>query len=200
MKLAGAHGSIALAPRRNSRATWPGLLSPHGDHTCGWTTSTLHSHGAWRYWFRWGCGTSSTSSFIADLAGGHIPYPRSTSPDHSALHPLRRDAPGPSRRTRYVAMHPIRRGVMPTDRVHRLPQQAQLRAIALRSHTPRLFHEGHARWTLRSLLCVGGCAMCTRTGSWDTPWASSTTRALVHSTRHGHHHPWHLPHWGRVAC
>ena len=25
-------------------------------------------------------------------------------------------------------MHPIRRGVMPTDRVHRLPQQAQLRA------------------------------------------------------------------------
>ena len=31
--------------------------------------------------------------------------------------------------THYVAMHPIRRCVMPTDRVHRLPQQAQLRAI-----------------------------------------------------------------------
>ena len=54
-------------------------------------------------------------------------------------------APVTSRCTRYVAMHPIRKGVMPTDRVHRLPQQAQLRAIALRSHIPRLFHEGHAR-------------------------------------------------------
>ena len=31
--------------------------------------------------------------------------------------------------TRSVAMHPIRRGAMPTDRVHRLPQQAQPRAI-----------------------------------------------------------------------
>ena len=109
MKLAGAHGSIALVPRRNSRATLPGLLSPHSDHTCGWTTSALHSHDAWQYWFRWGCGTSSTTSFIADLAGGRIPYPRSTSPDHAALHPLRRDAPDPSRRTRYVAMHPLRR-------------------------------------------------------------------------------------------
>ena len=28
--------------------------------------------------------------------------------------------PDPSRNTRYVALHPIRRGVMPTDRVHRL--------------------------------------------------------------------------------
>ena len=54
-------------------------------------------------------------------------------------------APVPSRYTRYVTMHPIRRGVMPTDRVHHYPQQAQLRTIALRSHTPRLFHEGHAR-------------------------------------------------------
>ena len=30
---------------------------------------------------------------------------------------LRRDAPVMSRYTRYVAMHPNRRGVMPTDRV-----------------------------------------------------------------------------------
>ena len=41
----------------------------------------------------------------------------------------RSDAPVPYRCTRSVAMHPIRRGVMPTDRVHRLPQQAQPRAI-----------------------------------------------------------------------
>ena len=135
MKLVGAHGSIALGPRRNSRATWPGLLSPHGDHTYGWTTSTLHSHLAWRYWFRWGCGASSATSFIADLAGGRIPYPRSTGPDHAALHPFRRDTPVPSRYTRYVTMHPIRRGVMPTDRVHRLPQQAKPRTI--RPHRPQ---------------------------------------------------------------
>ena len=54
-------------------------------------------------------------------------------------------APDPSRYTRSVALHPIRRGAMPTDRVHRLPRQAQLRTIALRSRTPGLFHERHAR-------------------------------------------------------
>ena len=86
-----------------------GLASP-GDHTCSWTTSMLHSHDAWRYWFRWGCGTSSTSSFIADLAGGHIPYPRSTSPDHAALHPLRRDTPVTSRCTRSEGVQCLRIG------------------------------------------------------------------------------------------
>ena len=47
----------------------------------------------------------------------------------AAVHPLRRRAPVTSRYTRYVTMQPIRRGVMPTDRVHRLPQQAQPRAL-----------------------------------------------------------------------
>ena len=57
--------------------------------------------------------------------------PRHAHPDseREAPHPIRRAAPVPSRRTRSVALHPIRRGVMPTDRVHRLPQQAQPRAI-----------------------------------------------------------------------
>ena len=135
MKLAGSHGSVAIVPRWNSRATLPGLLSP-GDHTSGWTTNTLHSHLAWRYWFRWGCGASSTTSVIADLAGGHIPYPRSTGPDHAAMHPLRRDTPVTSRYTRSVAVHPIRRGAMPTDRVHRLPQQAN-RGHSLPTHHNR---------------------------------------------------------------
>ena len=49
--------------------------------------------------------------------------------EREALHPLRRETPVTSRNTRYVAMHPIRRGVMPTDRVHRLPQQAQPRVL-----------------------------------------------------------------------
>ena len=126
MKLAGAHGSIALVPRRNSRATWPGLLSPHGDHTCGWTTSTLHSHGAWRYWFRWGCGTSSTSSFIADLAGGLIPYPRSTGPDHAAMHPLRRDTPDPSRCTRSEEVQCLRTGCTVTYNKYRCGDMPRL--------------------------------------------------------------------------
>ena len=109
MKLAGSHGSVAIVPRWNSRATLPGLLSP-GDHTSGWTTNTLHSHLAWRYWFRWGCGASSTTSVIADLAGGHISYPRSTGPDHAALHPLRHDAPDPSRCTRSEGVQCLRIG------------------------------------------------------------------------------------------
>ena len=41
----------------------------------------------------------------------------------------RSDAPVTSRYTRSVAVHPIRRGAMPTDRVHRLTQQAQLRTL-----------------------------------------------------------------------
>ena len=55
--------------------------------------------------------------------------------EREALHPLRRETPVTSRRTRYVAMHPIRRGVMPTDRVHRPPQQAKPRTV--RPHRPQ---------------------------------------------------------------
>ena len=46
--------------------------------------------------------------------------------------------------TRSVAIHPIRRGAMPTDRVHRLPQQAQLRAIPL--HRPQPAASDAATW------------------------------------------------------
>ena len=57
--------------------------------------------------------------------------PQHARPDseRETLHPLRREAPVTSRCTRYVSLHPIRSGVMPTDRVHRLPQQAQPRTI-----------------------------------------------------------------------
>ena len=55
--------------------------------------------------------------------------------EREALHPLRRAAPVTSRYTRYVATHPNRRGAMPTDRAHRLPQQVQPRAI--RPHRPQ---------------------------------------------------------------
>ena len=48
-------------------------------------------------------------------------------------------APVTSRYTRYVAMHPIRRGAMPTDRVHRLPQQAKPRAFP--PDTPKRLHQ-----------------------------------------------------------
>ena len=67
----------------------------------------------------------------------HRPQP-STS---DAVTQLRHARPAPNERryTRYVAIHPIRRGAMPTDRVHRLPQQAQPRAI--RPHTPKRLHQ-----------------------------------------------------------
>ena len=63
--------------------------------------------------------------------------PRHAHPDseQETLHPLRRATPVTSRCTRYVAMHPIRRGVMPTDRVHCRPRQAQPRAIT--PHRPQ---------------------------------------------------------------
>lgn len=41
-------------------------------------------------------------------------------PGRAALHPIRRATPDPLRYTHYGALHPNRRGVMPTDRVHRL--------------------------------------------------------------------------------
>ena len=116
MKLAGVARFDCVGSTQEFTCYRAGLASP-GDHTCGWTTSTLHSHCAWRYWFRWGCGASSTTSVIADLAGGHILYPRSTGPDHAAL-------------------HPIRRGVMPTDRVHHPHNKhncGQLRSVTLQA-------------------------------------------------------------------
>ena len=84
----------------------------------------------------WGCGGSSTTSFIPDLAGGRIPYPRSTGLDHAALHPFRRATPVTLRCTRYVALHPIRRGVMPTDRVHHLINIKLVRGFS-RGRRPR---------------------------------------------------------------
>ena len=106
MKLAGVARFDCVGSTLEFTCYMAGLAS-RGAHTCGWTTSTLHSHLAWRYWFRWGCGASSTTSFIADLAG--------------ATSPIRvLQAQITQRCTRSVAMHPIRRGVMPTDRVHHL--------------------------------------------------------------------------------
>ena len=109
MKLAGVARFDCIGSTQEFACYMAGLASP-GDHTCGWTTSTLHSHLAWRYWFRWGCGASSATSVIADLAGGHIPYPRSTGPDHAAMHPLRRDTPDPSRCTRSEGVQCLRIG------------------------------------------------------------------------------------------
>ena len=75
----------------------------------------------------------------------------------------RSDAPVTSRYTRSVAIHPIRRGAMPTDRVHRLPQQAQPRAIpphrpqpaASNAATrPRHAHPGSEREALHQLASI----------------------------------------------
>ena len=50
-----------------------------------------------------------------------------------ALHPLRGDAPVTWRCTRYVALHPIRTGAMPTERV----QCLRIGCTAQRSNTPK---------------------------------------------------------------
>ena len=81
--------------------------------------------------------------------------------------------PVTSQYTRSVAIHPIRRGVMPTDRVHRLPQQAQPRAIPPHSPLPsasdvatrpRHAHPGSEREALHPL-------------RRDTPVTSRCTRS-----------------------
>ena len=121
MKLAGVARFDCIGSTQEFACYMAGLASP-GDHTCGWTTSTLHSHLAWRYWFRWGCGASSATSVIADLAGGHIPYPRSTGPDHAAMHPLRRDTPDPSQYTRSEGVQCLRIGCTAS---HNKPDRGQ---------------------------------------------------------------------------
>jgi len=122
MKLAGVARFDCIGSTQEFACYMAGLASP-GDHTCGWTTSTLHSHLAWRYWFRWGCGASSTTSVIADLAGSHIPYPRSTGPDHAALHPFRTAAPDPSQCTRSEGVQCLRIGCTAS---HNKPNRGQL--------------------------------------------------------------------------
>ena len=124
MKLAGVARFDCIGSTQEFACYMAGLASP-GDHTCGWTTSTLHSHLAWRYWFRWGCGASSTTSVIADLAGSHIPYPRSTGPDHAAMYPLRRDTPDPSRCTRSEGVQCLRIGCTASHNKHKCEHSLQ---------------------------------------------------------------------------
>ena len=69
MKLAGGARIDCVGSTQEFTCYMAGLVSP-GDHTCGWTTSTLHSHLAWRYWFRWGCGAELATTYPDRI----IPY------------------------------------------------------------------------------------------------------------------------------
>ena len=88
----------------------------------------------------------------------HRPQPSTSDAATQLRHA--RPAPNERRYTRYVAMHPIRRGVMPTDRVHHLPQQAQPRtlpphrpqpAASDAATRPRHAHPGSEREALHPL-------------------------------------------------
>ena len=88
---------------------------------------------------------------------------RHTTSTHSHRFRARAVAPVTSRYTRSVAVHPIRRGAVPTDRVRRLPQQAQPRAIpphrpqpaASNAATrPRHAHPGSEREALHQLASI----------------------------------------------
>ena len=109
-----------------------------------------------------------------------IPHHRPQPSASDAATRLQNARPAPNERscTRYVAMHPNRRGVMPTDRVHRLPQQAQSRAIRPRrpqpsasdaASQPRNTHHGSEREPLHQLGSV------TPPPSWcNTPLSGAT--------------------------
>ena len=101
----------------------------------------------------------------------HIPGNHHNCHKHGALHPLRGAAPVMWRCTRYVAVHPNRRGALPTDRVQRPNTQEQTRnwhtepltATPLHAHlgptggrtgTQRFAFPGPARLTIQSGLTI----------------------------------------------
>ena len=102
MKLMRAHGSIVIVPRRNSRAAWAGLLDPHGDHTCGWTTShcTVTVPGD--------TGSVGDAVHHRQQASSRI-WRVATSLPVFYRPRSRSSAPVPSRYTRSVVKHPLRR-------------------------------------------------------------------------------------------
>ena len=151
-KLAGPHGSIALVPRRNSRATWPGLfppaITPAVERPARCTVTVPGD-------------TGSVGDAVPHQQQASSRIWRVANPLSAFYRPRSRsDAPVPYRCTRSVAVHPIRRGVMPTDRAHRLPQQAKPRAISPHrtqpsasdaATRPRHAHPGSERETLHQL-------------------------------------------------
>ena len=164
MKLTGVARFDCVGSTQEFTCYVAGFAS-RGDHTCGWTTSTLHSHLAWQYWFRWGCGGSSGKSPVAESSrvctyrrpparNAHrtlASQQQDTGESPSSAPPSQpirsRQAPVTSRCTCYVAMHPIRRGVMPTDRVHRLIDIKLARGFS-RWHRPRRSAAGPGRAAL----------------------------------------------------
>ena len=95
-------------------------------------------------------------------------------------------APDPSRYTRSVAVHPIRRGAMPTDRVHRLPQQAQMRAFP--SDIPNRQHrtQPHSCKMLARLRTRGATPVRER---YTTPSWCNTTKQHAQSRAIPPHRP-----------
>ena len=97
--------------------------------------------------------------------------------------------PVTSRCTRYVALHPNRRGVLPTDRVHRLPQQAQLRGASPDTHQPAPPRTQPR--SLETLTSAPNNRRCTRYVAKhplrrDTPVTSRCTRYVaLHPIRRG---------------
>ena len=110
-------------------------------------------------------------------------------------------APDPSRYTRSVALHPNRRGVMPTDRVHRLPQQERPRTIPPHrpqpaasdaATRPRHAHPGSEREALHPLRrAAPDPSQCTRYVAMhplrrNAPVTSQCTRYVaIHPIRRG---------------
>ena len=76
----------------------------------------------------------ATGELRATLLGNH--------PDQRGGRTHRQAAPVTSRYTRYVALHPIRRGALPTDRVHclRIGCTAQRWNTPQKSLSPRTYH------------------------------------------------------------
>ena len=120
MKLAGVARFDCVGSAQEFTCCMAGLASPRRSHlrlddqhaAQSRCLAILVPLGMW--WLINNKLHRGSGGWLHPLSAFYRPRSRSAAPV------LRRDAPVPSRFTRYVAMHPIRRGAMPTDRVHHL--------------------------------------------------------------------------------
>ena len=102
-----------MGPHGAARFNLIGNIQPvREDSTCSDRVESSRS-GATPHRYQ---ASARVASLTLHILASNRPRPSSTAPDQSHC-------------TRSVALHPIRTGVMPTDRVHRLPQQARPRTI-----------------------------------------------------------------------
>ena len=106
--------------------------------------------------------------------GGYIPYPRSTGPDHAALHPLRRDAPDQKGCNAYGSGAPPHRQ---QARPRAIPPDRPQPSASDTATRPRHAHPGSEREALHHLASITPPpSWCNTPLSGVTPLSNKPTR------------------------